>query len=42
MIFPFLWMILTALKTKPEAIVVPPTVLPQYRNGKTLLRFLKY
>jgi multiple sugar transport system permease protein len=30
MITPFLWMILTALKTYPETIQVPPTILPKH------------
>ncbi|MDE7011281.1 MAG: carbohydrate ABC transporter permease [Oscillospiraceae bacterium] len=29
MIFPFVWMILTSLKTVPESMQVPPTILPQ-------------
>ncbi|MEG0294254.1 carbohydrate ABC transporter permease [Enterococcus sp.] len=29
MIFPFIWMIITALKTKTEAIQVPPRILPE-------------
>lgn len=29
MIFPFIWMILTSLKTKTEAIQVPPSILPE-------------
>ncbi len=29
MVFPFIWMILTALKTKTEAIQVPPSILPE-------------
>lgn len=29
MLFPFIWMILTALKTKGESIQVPPTILPE-------------
>lgn len=35
MVFPFLWMILTSLKTLPEAISIPPTLFPaspQYQN----------
>lgn len=45
MIFPFLWMILTALKTKPEAIVVPPTVLPaipQWQNFVEIFEVLDF
>ena len=29
MVFPFLWMILTALKTKRESISIPPTFFPE-------------
>ncbi|USF28394.1 L-arabinose transport system permease protein AraQ [Firmicutes bacterium ASF500] len=29
MIFPFLWMILTSLKTVPESMKVPPTIFPE-------------
>ncbi len=29
MIFPFLWMILTSLKTVPESMQVPPTIFPE-------------
>lgn len=29
MIFPFIWMVITALKTKTEAIQVPPSILPE-------------
>ena len=29
MIFPFVWMILTSLKTVPESMQVPPTIFPQ-------------
>ena len=29
MVFPFLWMILTSLKTQSESIAVPPMLLPQ-------------
>ena len=28
MIFPFVWMILTSLKTVPESMKVPPTIFP--------------
>ena len=28
MIFPFVWMILTSLKTVPESMQVPPTIFP--------------
>ncbi|MCI8303843.1 MAG: carbohydrate ABC transporter permease [Lawsonibacter sp.] len=29
MIFPFVWMILTSLKTVPESVEVPPTIFPR-------------
>ena len=29
MIFPFIWMILTSLKTVPESVEVPPTIFPR-------------
>ena len=29
MIFPFVWMILTSLKTVPESMEVPPTIFPK-------------
>ena len=29
MVFPFVWMILTSLKTVPESMQVPPTILPK-------------
>ena len=29
MIFPFVWMILTSLKTVPESMQVPPTIIPE-------------
>ncbi|MCI9120818.1 MAG: carbohydrate ABC transporter permease, partial [Oscillibacter sp.] len=29
MIFPFVWMILTSLKTVPESMQVPPTIFPE-------------
>ena len=29
MVFPFVWMILTSLKTVPESMKVPPTIFPQ-------------
>ncbi|QPP07489.1 carbohydrate ABC transporter permease [Streptomyces bathyalis] len=32
MIFPFLWQLLTAFKTMPEAVRVPPTILPEAWN----------
>lgn len=45
MIFPSLWMILTALKTKPEAIAVPPTVfpaIPQWQNFVEIFEVLDF
>ena len=35
MIFPFLWMLFTSLKTLPESISIPPTLfpaVPQFEN----------
>lgn len=32
MVFPFLWQLLTAFKTMPEAVRIPPTVLPEAWN----------
>jgi multiple sugar transport system permease protein len=32
MLFPFVWQLLTALKTMPESVRVPPTFLPQEWN----------
>lgn len=32
MVFPFIWMLLTALKTNAEVLQVPPTILPQNWN----------
>ena len=29
MVFPFIWMLLTAVKTNAEVLQVPPTILPQ-------------
>jgi multiple sugar transport system permease protein len=29
MVFPFLWMVLSSLKSNAEIIAVPPTLLPQ-------------
>lgn len=46
-IFPFLWMILTSVKTNAEALAMPPRILPKrirlegYRNVLTKLPFLK-
>ena len=30
MIFPFIWMVLTAVKTNAEVLQVPPTILPEH------------
>lgn len=35
MIFPFLWMILTAFKTNAEAMAVPPTFFPSHWNSES-------
>lgn len=32
MVFPFVWQVLTAYKTMPEAVQVPPSVLPEELN----------
>ena len=46
-IFPFIWMILTSVKTNAEALAMPPKILPKqirlegYRNVLTKLPFLK-
>lgn len=40
MIFPFLWMLFTSLKTLPESISIPPTLfpaVPQFENYTELL-----
>lgn len=29
MIFPFVWMVITSLKTKPESMKIPPQILPE-------------
>ena len=45
MILPFLWMILTSLKTMGEATQVPPTILPetpQYQNYSEVSRLLPF
>lgn len=33
MVFPFVWQALTAFKTMPESVQVPPTFLPAEWNG---------
>ena len=35
MIFPFVWMILTSLKTVPESMKVPPTISPRKWSSAT-------
>lgn len=45
MVFPFLWMVLTALKTNPEAIAVPPTFFPaepQWQNFTNIFTELNF
>ena len=37
MVFPFLWMVLTSLKTQSESIAVPPALLPQTPQVATYL-----
>ena len=47
MIFPFVWMILTSLKTVPESVQVPPTIFPRemvtgnFADAMKSLPFLK-
>ena len=47
MIFPFVWMILTSLKTVPESMEVPPTIFPKemvtgnFADAMKCLPFLK-
>lgn len=45
MIFPFVWMILTSLKTRPESLMIPPTFFPselRWDNYKEVLRTLPF
>lgn len=45
MIFPFLWMILTALKTDSETLIIPPTILPRrwmFENFKVAWQTLPF
>ncbi|MGM0830538.1 MAG: carbohydrate ABC transporter permease [Bacillota bacterium] len=48
MLFPFIWMILTSLKTYAESIQVPPVMIPEdfqwknYQEVFTLLPFFKF
>src|SRR5438105_10856057 len=47
-LFPFLWMVLTSLKSLPEISQVPPTIFPQeldlssYPRALTTIPFLVY
>ncbi|RRD39462.1 carbohydrate ABC transporter permease [Leptotrichia sp. OH3620_COT-345] len=41
MFIPFIWTILTAFKTLPEAIQVPPTILPENYNFSNFTKALK-
>lgn len=38
MVFPFLWQLLTALKTLPEAVHVPTTFFPERLNWAAFKR----
>lgn len=40
MIFPFLWMILTAFKTNEEVLKIPPTLLPAHWNLNSFIEAL--
>lgn len=40
MIFPFLWMILTSLKTFGEATRIPPTILPEFWKTENYFKVL--
>lgn len=45
MIFPFVWMILTSLKSQGESLLIPPTLLPQvwkWSNYSEVLRTLPF
>ena len=45
MIFPFVWMILTSFKTRPESLTIPPTFFPaafQWDNYTEVLRTLPF
>lgn len=45
MVFPFVWMIITSLKTKTEAIRVPPNILPdvpQWENYKRIFEIFPF
>lgn len=40
MIFPFVWMILTAFKTNEEVLRIPPTILPSHWNLNSFVKAL--
>ena len=45
MIFPFVWMILTSLKSRPESLMIPPVFFPsvaQWENYSEVLRTLPF
>lgn len=45
MVFPFIWMVLTALKTNPEAVAIPPTFFaenPQWSNFTKIFTELNF
>lgn len=45
MIFPFVWMILTAFKTNAEVLQIPPTILPEnwnFESFKTAMELLPF
>lgn len=45
MVFPFIWMFLTSLKTKTESIQVPPTIMPenpQWENYSKIFEILPF
>ena len=45
MVFPFIWMILTALKTTGECLKIPPTIFPsepKWENFKEVFRLLPF
>lgn len=45
MVFPFIWMVLTALKTKSEATAVPPVIFPeviQWQNFTEIFKVLDF
>lgn len=41
MLFPFIWMLLTALKTKTEAIQVPPTIVPETFHWENFVKIFE-